>query len=174
MQLSFKKLNSRALKILNFSMHILMWVPCILVAIFWNRIPERIAQHFHGAGEIDIIGNKNVLIASLSINVIIYLFHFFAMYAFPYIIDSTYLFKERIRYKVTSEDLQKALIIILKLVGYMNIIVLLLMVYALWHIIKCTSLVAWFIPVFLGALAIEVIYFIWKYLKLRKEIRMRK
>ena len=174
MQITFKKLNNSALKILNLCMHLLMWIPCFITILFWDHLPGQIAQHFNGAGEIDIIGNKNVVIANLTINFLVYGFHFFAMYAFPYIIEPTNLFNANIINKISGEELNKGYIIILKLVGYLNIFIILMMLYALWHSIKCVSIGAWFVPVFLGVLVIEPFYFAWRYLKLRKEILIKK
>jgi hypothetical protein len=168
LKINFKSLNGRTLKILNWCMHILMWVPCILTAVFWRWIPEQVAQHFNSAGEIDTIGKKSTLILILTINALIYGMHFLIMYITPSIVDESNLFSERIRHKVSREEMQNGLIIMLKLVGYMDVFIMLAILYTMWHTIKYTPIGKLFIPVFLCGLIIDFFYFMWKYIKFHK------
>lgn len=170
MELTYKNLHSRALHIANISMHILMWVPCVLTAVFWKRLPDKIAQHFNAAGEIDVYGSKITLLVVLTICFIIYGLHFAAMYLSPYIMGPENIFGNKVKHIATEEDIWQGMIIILKMIAYMDVFILLTFVYALLCSVLMVPLGSWYLPVFIGGIILDFIYFIWRISRKRREI----
>ena len=95
------------------------------------------------------------------------------MYVLPNLVIPENIFSKPILHKVSCEDLQKSILIILKLVAYLDLIIILIFLYVIWHSITSSPVGVWFIPVFLGAIIIDFILFIIKYIKLNKEISNR-
>lgn len=171
--LTFKKLNCRELQVINILMHILMWVPCILIIALWSGIPDKIAQHYNLTGEIDIYGNKTTLIAVIAIAFPMYGMHFAAMYLIPYIIDAEQLYGKKLIYKVKGEDIRQGIILILKMTAHIFILIMLFLQYTLTCSIMSASIGAWSTPVFIGVLAINSIYYISKIISKNREIKNR-
>ena len=66
-------------RIANGIVHVGFWMSCLLLIVFWGKIPEKIVTHFNGAGVADRWGNKGSLILLVFMMVYMYFMHLICM-----------------------------------------------------------------------------------------------
>lgn len=169
-----KKYLDTELKVLNIVMHIVAIIVLVYLIVAWKSIPDEIPAHYNAGGEIDDYGDKGLLFFIVILQAFIYLMHWLIMYIIPNMADKKSMFSKKAYPKATDEDFEKAVLLSMKLVAWMDVFLFVMFSGIIYAMSKVLTLGVWFTVVFIVGLSVEIIYFLLKIYRQNKEIEKRK
>ena len=91
-------------RIANGIVHVGFWLTCLMLVIFWGKIPDKIVTHFNGAGVADGWGNKGSLILIAFVMVYMYFMHLICMRVIRHLGTKEKMYGKKLASFVTDED----------------------------------------------------------------------
>lgn len=133
----------------------------VLPLIFWNKIPEKIPQHYNEVGNVDIWSDKTSLI----------LLFFVILFLLGMMSIVTYFVRTSGISKNASESEKRTYGRLYPVIVLMNLFLMLMFAYMVFCSVTCRALGKWFLP---ASLILTFSPFIWYIYKSRKETTPKK
>lgn len=133
----------------------------VLPLIFWNKIPEKIPQHYNEVGNVDIWSDKTSLI----------LLFFVILFLLGMMSIVTYFVRTSGISENASESEKRTYGRLYPVIVLMNLFLMLMFAYMVFCSVTCRALGKWFLP---ASLILTFSPFIWYIYKSRKEITPKK
>lgn len=169
-----KDLHSTAIHVIDTLVHLLMWGMVIALIVFWKKIPDEVPAHYGMDGMVDRYSDKNAIFLIVFLAVFVYVMHLLLMNVVPVLSGKEDIVGKKAAKYATEEDIRTMLIIVLKLIGWLNVLCLLIFDYIILCIAACVNLGALFGLLSLGSITVECVYYIVKIYATQRAIRKRK
>lgn len=123
--------------------------------IFWKKIPEKIPQHYNGAGEVDIWSDKTSLI----------LLFFVILFLLGMMSVITYFIRTSGSSANASESEKRMYGRLYPVIVLMNLCLMLMFAYMVFCSVTCRALGKWFLPVSLLLTFAPFVWYIYRNIK---------
>lgn len=124
----------------------------LLPLIFWKKIPEKIPQHYNGAGEVDIWSDKTSLI----------LLFFVILFLLGMMSVVMYFIRTSGSSANASESEKKTYGRLYPVIVLMNLCLMLMFAYMVFCSVTCRALGKWFLPVSLLLTFAPLVWYIYR------------
>jgi len=124
----------------------------LLPIIFWGKIPDEIPMHYNAAGVIDNWSNKSSLILL-----------FFAVLMLMGVMSiAVYVVRVNMESKYSKDAEKSTMRIAYPIVVLMNLVVQVMFAYITFCSVTCRPLGTFFLPIFVTAVSVPLVYMIYK------------
>ena len=169
----WKKVADRPLRILYWLPYLLTVVITLFLILYWKHIPAQVPQHWNSAGVIDDYADAGSYICLL-----IFLYFMLAWHALFIVIIPSFCGKENLFGKhagalATDADVTQGTRFILYLLMWIDLLMAFMFAYIILCGVFLCNLGAWFLPVTIGVMIIDIIYYLWRLYRLSREIALR-
>jgi len=124
----------------------------LLPIVFWSNIPDRIPMHYNAAGEVDNWSDKTSLI----------LLFFVIALLMGVMSIAVYLVKSTMESKYSKEAEKSEMAAAYPMVVLMNLVVQIMFAYITFCSVTCRPLGTFFLPVFVTAVLVPLVYMVYK------------
>lgn len=160
-------------RIANGIVHGGFWISCLLLIIFWSRIPDKIVTHFNGAGVADGWGNKGSLIMIIFLMAYIYIMHLICVRVIRHLGTKEKMYGKKLAAFVTEEDFAAGTLMSMAYLAWTDASLVLMFDY----IIVCSAisrpLGGWFIWAVFLVIGVEAVWYFACYFGRKRKIRIR-
>ncbi len=166
-------MGKRGFRIANGVVHVGFWLTCLLLAVFWGRIPDEIVTHYNGAGVADGWGSRGSLILIVFVMAYLYVMHLICMRVIRHLSTKEKMYGIKLAAFVTEEDFAAGILMAMAYLAWTDASLFLMFDY----IIVCSAISRplgnWFIWVLLLAIGGELVWYFACHFGRKRKIRAR-
>ena len=160
-------------RIANGLVHGGFWLTCLLLIVFWKRIPDEIVTHFNGAGVADGWGNRGSLILILFVMAYIYAMHLICMRAIPHFATREKMYGKKLAAFLTEEDFTAGILMTMAYLSWTEASLLLMLDYVIVCSAASRPLGGWFVWALFLAIGGALVWYFACYFKRKRTIKNR-
>ncbi len=160
-------------RIANGIVHIGFWISCLLLIVFWGKIPQTIATHFNSSGTADAWGSKGSLLLMVFMMVYMYFMHLICMRVIRHLSTKEKMYGKKLAAFVTDEDFEAENLTTMAYLAWVDASLLLMFDYIIVCSAASRPLGGWFIWAVLIAMLGELVLYFVCHFRRKRQIRMR-
>ena len=160
-------------RIANGLVHGSFWFTCLLLVIFWSRIPDEIVTHFNGAGVADGWGSRGSLILLVFVMFWLYAMHLVCLRVIRYLGTKENMYGKKLAAFVTEEDFAAGTLTTMAYLAWTDASLLLMFDYIIVCSAASRPLGGWFLWAVFLAIGGELAWYFVCYFKRKRTIKNR-
>ncbi len=166
-------MGKRGFRIADGLVHVIFWLTCLLLVIFWGGIPDRIVTHFNGAGTADGWGSKGSLILLVFVMAYVYVMHLICVRVIRHLSTKEKMYGKKLAAFVTDEDFAAGILMSMAYLAWTDASLILMFAYIFFCSAVSRPLGGWFLGAVLLVMGGELVWYFVCYFRRKRRIRMR-